>query len=96
MITNLGYKIFIMFATVNVGAMATFSLLIPETKGKSLEEMDIIFGAIAQDERQAYIDQRQKGMLSDACPIIIINLVNAFIDLHNQEFDKGDSTDGKV
>jgi len=44
MITNLGYKIFIMVATVKVGAMATFSLLLPETKGKSLGEMDIIFG----------------------------------------------------
>ncbi|KAF8624008.1 hypothetical protein AX15_006088 [Amanita polypyramis BW_CC] len=59
MITNLGYKIFIMFATVNVGAMATFSLLIPETKGKSLEEMDIIFGAVSKGERQAYIDQQK-------------------------------------
>ena len=62
MITNLAYKIFIMFVTVNVGAMATFSLLFPETKGKSLEEMDIIFGAVSQAERQAYIDRRQKGM----------------------------------
>ena len=66
MITNLGYKIFIMFATVNVGAMATFSLLLPETKGKSLEPMDITFGAVSQAERQAYIDRRQKGILSDA------------------------------
>ena len=65
MITNLGYKIFIMFATVNIGAMATFSLLLPETKGKSLEEMDIIFGAVSQDERQAYINRLQKGMLPD-------------------------------
>ena len=60
--TNLGYKLFLVFATVNVGAMATFSLVIPETKGKSLEEMDIIFGAVSQAERQAYIDRRQKGM----------------------------------
>lgn len=63
--TNLGYKLYIMFGTVNVGAMATFSLLIPETKGKSLEEMDIIFGAVSRDERKAYIDRRQKGMPSN-------------------------------
>ncbi|KAF8637720.1 hypothetical protein AX17_002623 [Amanita inopinata Kibby_2008] len=62
MITNLGYKIFIMFATVNIGAMATFSLLIPETKGKSLEEMDIIFGAVSADERRMYIRERQKAL----------------------------------
>ena len=29
MTANLGYKIFITFVTVNVGAMATFSLLLP-------------------------------------------------------------------
>jgi hypothetical protein len=71
MITNLGYKIFIMFATLNIGAMATFSLIIPETKGKSLEEMDILFGAVSRDERQAYIDRRQKRMLGCGRSVII-------------------------
>jgi len=60
MITNLGYKIFLMFATVNVGAMAVFSLLIPETKGRSLEQMDIIFGSVSKEERQTYIDRQEK------------------------------------
>ncbi|PFH45615.1 hypothetical protein AMATHDRAFT_71376 [Amanita thiersii Skay4041] len=62
MVSDLGWKIFIMFATVNVGAMGTFSLLIPETKGKSLEEMDIIFGAVSADERQTYITQTQRAL----------------------------------
>ncbi|KAJ3920051.1 general substrate transporter [Lentinula edodes] len=39
--TELDYKLFLMFASVNIGALAVFSLLIPETKGKSLEEMDM-------------------------------------------------------
>ncbi|KAF8982013.1 general substrate transporter [Cyathus striatus] len=60
MITNLGYKIFLMFATVNIGAMATFSLLIPETKGRSLEEMDVIFGSITAEQRQADINKRER------------------------------------
>ncbi|KAJ3755463.1 general substrate transporter [Lentinula raphanica] len=38
---QLGYKLFFLFGTINIGAMATFSLLIPETKSKSLEEMDM-------------------------------------------------------
>ncbi|TFK35699.1 sugar transporter [Crucibulum laeve] len=63
MITNLGYKIFLMFATVNIGAMAVFSLLIPETKGRSLEEMDVIFGSISAEQRQADIDRQQNGNL---------------------------------
>ncbi|KAJ4500987.1 general substrate transporter [Lentinula lateritia] len=49
--TELGYKLFLMFASVNIGALAVFSLLIPETKGKSLEEMDI-FGAVDVEQRQ--------------------------------------------
>lgn len=44
-----------MFATVNIGAMGTFSLLIPETKGRSLEEMDVIFGAVSAEKRRADI-----------------------------------------
>jgi len=61
MITNLGYKIFIMFATVNIGAMATFSYFIPETKGRSLEEMDIIFGSITVEQRRAHIEEFERA-----------------------------------
>ncbi|KIK58576.1 hypothetical protein GYMLUDRAFT_45195 [Collybiopsis luxurians FD-317 M1] len=53
--TNLGYKFFLMFGTVNLSALAAFSLLIPETKGKSLEEMDIIFGSVSAEQRNANV-----------------------------------------
>ncbi|KAJ3820018.1 sugar transporter [Lentinula raphanica] len=49
--TELGYKLFLMFASLNIGALAVFSILIPETKGRSLEEMDI-FGAVDEQQRQ--------------------------------------------
>ncbi|KAG6917089.1 hypothetical protein DXG01_003978 [Tephrocybe rancida] len=68
MVTNLGYKIFIMFATVNIGAMAVFSLLIPETKGRSLEEMDIIFGSISADQRQADIEKQTRNVIREKDP----------------------------
>ncbi|KAF9033568.1 general substrate transporter [Panaeolus papilionaceus] len=58
--TALGYKMFLMFATINIAGMGTFSLLIPETKGRSLEEMDIIFGAISAEQRQADVDRVQR------------------------------------
>ncbi|THU85877.1 general substrate transporter [Dendrothele bispora CBS 962.96] len=61
MVTQLGWKLFIMFATVNVGAMGLFSLLIPETKGRSLEEMDIIFGAVDASEREAHINAQERA-----------------------------------
>jgi len=60
--TRLGYKMFLMFATLNVGAMAPFILLIPETKGRSLEEMDIIFGTVNTDDRAANIARQEQGI----------------------------------
>ncbi|KAJ7582017.1 general substrate transporter [Mycena floridula] len=62
MVTNLGYKLFLMFATVNIGAMGLFSLLIPETQGRSLEEMDIIFGSVTAEERNARIKIEEKEL----------------------------------
>ncbi|KAK7434765.1 hypothetical protein VKT23_020043 [Stygiomarasmius scandens] len=60
MITDLGFKIFMMFAAVNIGAMSVFSLLIPETKGRSLEDMDIIFGSVTAEQRQADIARMEQ------------------------------------
>ncbi|EJF60620.1 general substrate transporter [Dichomitus squalens LYAD-421 SS1] len=58
--TDLGYELFLMFATINIGGMAVFSLLIPETKGRSLEEMDIIFGTVQEDKRRADIEAQAR------------------------------------
>ncbi|KAK0495755.1 general substrate transporter [Armillaria luteobubalina] len=59
MVTNLGWKLFVMFATVNVGAMGLFAILIPETKGRSLEDMDVIFGSISKEERDKNIVKQE-------------------------------------
>jgi hypothetical protein len=48
-----------MYATINVAAMGTFSLLIPETKGRSLEEMDVIFGAVSAEIRLEGIEKHR-------------------------------------
>ncbi|CDO72247.1 hypothetical protein BN946_scf184970.g99 [Trametes cinnabarina] len=64
--TNLGYKLFLMFGTINIGGMAVFALLIPETKGRSLEEMDIIFGTVQEDQRRADIAARERVLAMDA------------------------------
>ncbi|KAK7682099.1 hypothetical protein QCA50_014685 [Cerrena zonata] len=62
LVTSLGYKLFLMFATINIAGMGTFALLIPETKGRSLEEMDIIFGSVQKDQRQADIQRQEKEL----------------------------------
>ena len=42
--------------------MTPFSVpsLIPETKGRSLEDMDIIFGSISAEGRRANIEKHEK------------------------------------
>ncbi|OCB83889.1 sugar transporter [Sanghuangporus baumii] len=79
-IASLGYKIFLMFAAVNIGAMFTFSLFIPETKGRSLEEMDVIFGAIGAEEHAARIRDQEKAIEHD---------------LHDVHSSSGDEHNGK-
>jgi len=54
---KLTWRIFVMFAAINVGGMFVFSLFLPETKGRSLEEMDIIFGSVSTEARQEHIDK---------------------------------------
>ncbi|KAJ8694641.1 hypothetical protein PTI98_007299 [Pleurotus ostreatus] len=61
-LTALQYKIFFMFGTINIAGMAVFSLLIPETKGRSLEDMDVIFGSVTAEERQAAINRQEKAL----------------------------------
>jgi len=60
--TALGYKFFFMFGTINILGLGTFSLLIPETKGRSLEDMDIIFGSVTQEKRTEDIAKRQRAL----------------------------------
>ncbi|KAG9312420.1 general substrate transporter [Chiua virens] len=59
---NLGYKLFMMFATINIGGMAVFSLMIPETRGRSLEEMDIVFGAVSEEAREVFIQRQERAL----------------------------------
>lgn len=58
---NLGWKLFMTFATINIGGMFVFTFFIPETKGRSLEEMDVIFGAVSKEQREADIQRAGRG-----------------------------------
>jgi len=51
----IGWKTFMLFGTINLGGMFVFTFFLPETRGKSLEEMDIIFGSVTQEQRDADI-----------------------------------------
>ncbi len=81
--TELGYKMFIMFSTMDLVVLTTFSLyvhvllsteggllrshtsisyrLIPKMKGRSLEEMDIIFGVVQEGKQRADIAAQECG-----------------------------------
>ncbi|KAL7410405.1 putative high-affinity glucose transporter of the major facilitator superfamily [Mrakia frigida] len=52
-------KIFILFACINVLSSA-FGFWLPETRGLSIEEMDILFGSTTQDARDRYVAAQHK------------------------------------
>ncbi|KAL4072130.1 general substrate transporter [Scleroderma citrinum] len=62
LVANLGYNLFFMFATINVGGLAIFSVFLPETKGRSLEEMDVIFGTVSYEAREAFIEIQEREL----------------------------------
>ncbi|OTB10280.1 hypothetical protein K445DRAFT_70583 [Daldinia sp. EC12] len=55
-ILNIGWKTWMVFAACNI-AGALFASVLPETKDRSLEQMDIVFGVISTDTRQRHIEQ---------------------------------------
>lgn len=59
MIDALDYKIFFFFGAINVVGFSTFAFFLPETKGRSLEEMDVIFGSVSRSEREAHLRHQQ-------------------------------------
>ncbi|KAF4598934.1 hypothetical protein EYR38_007347 [Pleurotus pulmonarius] len=52
MLSKLHYKMFFVYGAFNIGALAVFALMIPETTGHSLEDMDVIFGSATAQQRQ--------------------------------------------
>ena len=50
--------------------------MIPETKGRSLEEMDIIFGAVSLKAREALIE-REERVLNDINGVSSLRTGNA-------------------
>ncbi|KAI6026094.1 general substrate transporter [Pisolithus marmoratus] len=76
LVADLGYKLFFMFGAINIGGMATFALLLPETKGRSLEEMDIIFGAVSVEAREAFIERQKQELHYDVQNSVLAKLAD--------------------
>jgi hypothetical protein len=56
-IHSIGWRTFLMFA-IFCTAMGVFvAIFVKETKGRTLEDMDLIFGAVDAEERQADVEQ---------------------------------------
>lgn len=52
---------FFFFAVINIISFG-LTFLLPETKGRSLEEMDVLFGAVTREERDAEIAARAQEL----------------------------------
>ncbi len=52
MLTHMTYGTYIFFGILTAGGAAFIYFVFPETKGLSLEEMDILFGSVGVAERE--------------------------------------------
>ena len=59
-----GGGIFFFFAAINMVSF-TLALFLPETKGVSLEAMDVLFGLVTQEERDADIARQAQELAAD-------------------------------
>ncbi|KAG0652596.1 Quinate transporter [Hyphodiscus hymeniophilus] len=65
-ISNIGYKTFIMFGIFCAANGVFVYFFVKETKGLTLEDMDIIFGTVAAEQRAADVEHvMHKGMEHD-------------------------------
>ncbi|KAH8929882.1 general substrate transporter, partial [Atractiella rhizophila] len=62
---NLGFRLFITFGAVNI-FNGFVGFLLPETRGRSLEEMDVIFGFVSKEDRAAAVQRYQEKDAGDA------------------------------
>lgn len=53
---------FFFFACINIISVVVATLFLPETRGLSLEAMDIIFGATTAEERERYLQAQAQEM----------------------------------
>lgn len=71
MIENAGYGTYVFFAIMCILAAIWAFFLVPETKGKTLEEMDDVFGdSTAQEEREVMAEVLRSGETRTADAVI--------------------------
>lgn len=66
-VNNIGWRTFLMFGIFCM-VMSIFVLLfMKETKGRTLEEIDVLFGAVDEEQRRADVEHAlHKGLGTDA------------------------------
>ncbi|KAG6840527.1 hypothetical protein C0991_006165 [Blastosporella zonata] len=66
MIKHIGFGTYILFAVINVFSIVFVYFFVPETKGKTLEEMDLVFGSHTSRDETALLAeiQREVGLIA--------------------------------
>lgn len=66
-VNNLGWRTFLMFAIFCMANAAFVLLFMTETKGRTLEEIDVLFGAVDEEQRRADVEHAlHKGIATRA------------------------------
>lgn len=64
-VNHIGWRTFLMFGIFCLAMCIFIIFFLKETKGRSLEDMDLLFGTVEEDQRRLDVEQvLQKGMVS--------------------------------
>lgn len=55
-VANIRYRVFLMFGVFCLANLIFALFLMKETKGRSLEDMDVLFGNVSEEQRRADVD----------------------------------------
>lgn len=59
---KLSYTLLFIFPTINIGGILGFTLLIPGTKSRILENMRALFGLVSKEQRNGNMAARERAL----------------------------------
>ena len=72
-ISNASWRFYFLYLVVDAVGILVIYLTFVETRGRSLEEMDVIFGAVQAEDREANIAKEEHSKFLLPCEPVLFN-----------------------
>ncbi|KAG8917411.1 hypothetical protein FRC02_003131 [Tulasnella sp. 418] len=77
--SGFNYKVFFYLGIANIAVSAVYAYFLPETTGKSLEEMDVLFGTIQPEDRERNILIASKSIPTEKTDLGMVESEKDFV-----------------